>query len=150
MAQKQMADLSKYAIPDANSIRWTEATSKNGVRYRHGFLNTATTKASAGNEATRSEVVKASDDGVKVNWPLGTSNTFKSGDPVHNKCHITSYDFFANHKDLVYLKFSVDNGWERTFTDDLNDVYICATKPNGNHYIQFTSSSANPTICHVS
>ena len=95
-----MADLNKYTIPDAKGIRWAEATSKNGVRYRHGFLNTATPKASAGNETN--EVVKASDDGVKVKWPLGTSNTFKSGDPVHDICHITSYDFFATPDDLVY------------------------------------------------
>ena len=146
-----MADLNKYTIPDAKGIRWAEATSKNGVRYRHGFLNTATPKASAGTETN--EVVKASDDGVKVKWPLGTSNTFKSGDPVHDICHITSYDFFATPDDLVYdyqLKFSVDGGWSRTFIDDLNVDYGCTTVTNGAHYIQFSSSSTSPCICHVS
>ena len=56
-----MTDLSKYAKANDKGIRWAEATTKNGVRYRHGFLDTATIKAPAGN------------DRVKVDWALGTS-----------------------------------------------------------------------------
>lgn len=153
-----MADLKTYAIPDANGIRWAEATSKNGVHYKHGFLNTATPRASAGNEASainfaREGVNASDDDGVDVNWALGTSATFSSGDAVYDKCHITSYDFFATPDDAVYdyqLKFSVNGGWGRTFTDDLNVGYWCSTVTNGAHYIQFSSSSTNPTIVHVS
>ncbi|KIJ92438.1 hypothetical protein K443DRAFT_685256 [Laccaria amethystina LaAM-08-1] len=147
-----MADLNKYAIPDANGIRWAEATTKNGVLYRHGFHHTATPKASAGNEASAINsgrgVIKASGDGgVDVNWPLGTKADHIS------VCHVTSYDFFATPDDLVYdyqMKFFVDGGWDRTFTDDLNVEYSCVTITNGSHYIQFSSSSTNPAIRHVS
>jgi len=146
-----MADLSKYAIPDANGIRWAEATSKNGVHYRHGFLNSDTPNlASAGHEAS-AITVKASDDdsdGVDVKWALGTSANFASA-----ICHVTNYDFFATPHDLIYdyqLLFAVDGGWLRTFTDDLNTDFRCFTIANGSHYIQFSSSSTNPFICHVS
>ena len=137
-----MADLSKYAIADANGIRWAEAKNKNGVLYRHGFLSTAAPKTSE-----TSAFIKASDK-VKVNWPLGTSANISPA-----ICHVTSYDFFATPNDLVYdyqLKFYVDGGWDRTFTDDLGVDYDCTTVTNGSHYIQFSSSSTNPTICYVS
>ena len=142
-----MVDLSKYAPPDANGIRWVDAKNKNGVVYRHGFLNTDTIKASAGNEA--SENVKASDDDkVAVNWPLGTS-----GDVSPAVCNVTGYEFFATPNDAIFdyqLKFSVDGGWLRTFTDDLDADYFCTTVSNGWHYIQFSSSSTSPCICYVS
>ena len=142
-----MADLNKYAIPDANGIRWAEATSKNGVLYRHGFLNTATPKASSGNEA-REAINASDDDGVNVNWALGTSANLSPA-----ICHVTSYNFFATPDDLIYdyqLGFYVDGGWSRTFRDDLGTNYSCSTVTNGSHYIQFSSSSTNPAICHVS
>ena len=139
-----MVDLSKYAIADANGIRWAEATNKNGVRYRHGFINTATIKASAGNEAIQA----SASDGVKVNWPLGTK-----GNVSPAICNVTSYDFFSTPNDAVYdyqLGFYVDGGWSRTFTDDKNVDYYCSTVTNGSHYIQFSSSSTSPCICYVS
>ena len=147
VAKKQMADLSKYAIADANGIRWAEAKDTNGVLYRHGFLNTDTIKESDGNEA--SEVVKASaDDGGKVDWPLGTSGTISPA-----ICHVTSYEFFETPDDLIYdyqLRFFVTGGWVRTFTDDKKVDYSCTTVTNGKHYIQFSSSSTSPCICNVS
>ena len=147
-----MADLSKYAAPDANGFRWAEAKNKNGVLYRHGFLDTDTIKASAGNEA--SEDVKASAElevnsaRVKVDWPLGTK-----GDISPAICNVTAYDFFATPDDAIYdyqLKFFVTGGWSRTFTDDLKVDYSCTTITNGRHYIQFSSSSTSPCICNVS
>ena len=147
VAKKQMADLSKYAIADANGIRWAEAKNTNGVLYRHGFLNTDTIKESDGNEA--SEVVKASaNNGDNVNWPLGTKGNISPA-----ICNVTSYDFFATPNDAIYdyqLKFFVTGGWSRTFTDDLKVDYSCTTITNGRHYIQFSSSSTSPCICNVS
>ena len=142
-----MADLSKYAPPDAYGIRWVDAKNKNGVVYRHGFLDTDTIKASAGNQA--SEDVKASDDDkVAVNWPLGTS-----GDVSPAVCHIIGYEFFATPDDVIFdyqLKINVDGGRFRIFTDDLNNDYACTTLFNGWHYIQLSTSSTSPCICYVS
>ena len=145
-----MADLSKYAAPDANGFRWAEAKNKNGVLYRHGFLDTDTIKASAGNEA--SEDVKASAElevnsaRVKVDWPLGTK-----GDISPAICNVTAYDFFATPDDPFdyQLKFCVDGGWFRTFTDDKYVDHGCSTFINGWHSIQFSSPSTSPCICFV-
>ena len=147
MAKKKMADLSKYAPPDAKGIRWVDAKDSNGVVYRHGFLDANTIKESAGNRA--SEDVKASDDGkVAVNWPLGTSGDVSP--PVRN---VIAYAFFSlpDHPIFDYqFSFCVNGGWERIFTDDKDADYTCATLFNGWHYIQFSSPSTSPCICYVS
>ena len=148
MAKKQMADLSKYAPPDAYGIRWVDAKDSNGVVYRHGFLDTDAIKESAGNRA--SEDVKESDDDrdkVPVNWPLGTN-----GDVSPTVRNVIAYAFFAlpDHPIFDYqLSFCVDGGWERVFTDDKDVDYTCATLFNGWHYIQFSSPSTSPCICYV-
>jgi len=114
-----------------SDIKWTKATSKNGVPFEFGVRQTGAPPTVKGGGGT-----------VRVDWPVADDN-WKA---VTNVLGISYYKLHGNRpSNYAYkLEFSNTATWNFIFWDEEGDSYSINTYSIGNHYVRYNSTL--PTI----
>lgn len=141
---------------EADSIQWTEGTSKNGVPFKFGTKETenSTEMKSEAAMGEGGEVLAAwSKSSVSVWWPATGETQDRKLKATTEVPGITGYrltDYLRPNHDPNWrygLEFSNSRGWSFRFWDESGDSYNVLTIRNGHHFFLYNSNK--PTIVSV-
>ncbi|KAL8960799.1 MAG: hypothetical protein Q9183_005404, partial [Haloplaca sp. 2 TL-2023] len=119
---------------DDSAVHWAPATSKNGVSYEIGVMDSDHAPHSSGME----------DFGTCVDWPLGNSDWKSTSDELMAKTAITRYALHHSRHPLYdfVLEFTNTENYNYYFYDTTGDSYQVNTGSKGDHLVRFNSKQS--------